>query len=220
MHGETRRLSAIGENVRCKRVSGSFGFTVVRSGNISGVHGERAGVVACSPHVDATLGLCMLSGDEAKHHVQVAHREEEKCSDEHELANMVGANCSSDAKWGDHTQFELSCDKYGKKEGETYSPWKILSEPRPNCERSTGKKQSKKDIGQEISDRTRKTSWKMMKRRLTTAQKTPAGRLGMVLPLEKLGQHDPNIRVVHKGDERTLHNRKFCHWHVDHVGPC
>ena len=40
VHGKTRRLSAVGENIRCKRVSGSFGFPVVRSGNISGVHGE------------------------------------------------------------------------------------------------------------------------------------------------------------------------------------
>ena len=55
-----------------------------------------------------------------------------------------------------------------------YSPWKILSEPRPNCEWSTGKKQLKKDISQEFSDRTRKTNWKMMKRQLTTAQNTPA----------------------------------------------
>jgi len=103
---------------------------------------------------------------------------------------------------------------------EMYSPWKILSEPRPNCERSTRKKQLKKDIGQEISDRMRKTSWKMMKRWLMTAQNTPAGRSGMVLPLEKPGQHDLNIRVVHKGDKRTLHNCKFHHWHVDHIGPC
>ena len=58
----------------------------------------------------------------------------------------------------------ISCDKHGKKEGETYSPWKILSELRPNCKWSTGKKQSKEDIGQKILDRTRKTSWKMMKR--------------------------------------------------------
>ena len=53
-----------------------------------------------------------------------------------------------------------------------------------------------------------------------TAQNTPAGQSGTVLPLEKLGQHDLNIRVVHKGDEHTLHNHKFRHWHVDHVGPC
>jgi len=175
VHGETRRLSTVGENVRCKRVSGSFGFAVVGSGNISGVYGEHASIIACSPHVDATLGLCVLSGDKAKRYVQVAHQEEEKCSDEHELVNMVGENRGSNAKWGDHTQFELSCDKYGKKEGETYSPWKILSKPRPNWEWSTRKKQLKKDIGHEILDRTRKTSWKMMKRWLTTAQNTPAG---------------------------------------------
>ena len=129
------------------RMSGEFGFAVVGSGNISGVHGEHAGVIACPLHVDAMFGLCMLLGDKAKHHIQVAHQEEEKRSDEHELANVVGENRGSNAKWGDHTQFELSCNKYGKKEGETYSPWKILSEPRPNCKRSTGKKQLKKDIG-------------------------------------------------------------------------
>jgi len=35
-------------------------------------------IYATWAHVDATLGLCVLSGDKAKHHVQVAHREEEK----------------------------------------------------------------------------------------------------------------------------------------------
>jgi hypothetical protein len=60
-------------------------------------------------------------------------------------------------------------------ERETHSPWKIPREPRPNCEPSTGKKRSKKNIGHETSDKRRKTSWKMIKRRLTTAQKTPAG---------------------------------------------
>lgn len=161
--------------ISLRLLSAKEGGAELGGGNISGVHGERAGIVACSPNADATLGFCVLSEDEAERHVQAAHREEEKRGDERELADVVGENRGSDAKWGDRTQFELSCDEHGKKEGETYSPWKIPSEPRPNCEPSTGKKRSKKDIGQEISDRTRKTSWKMMKRRLTTAQKTPAG---------------------------------------------
>lgn len=71
---------------------------------------------------------------------------------------------------------ELSSgERYEKEERNTYSPWKIPRGPRPNCEPRTGKKRSKKAIGHEISDKRRKTSWKMMKRRLTTAQKTPAG---------------------------------------------
>ena len=68
-------------------------------------------------------------------------------------------------KNGRSARSELSCDEHGKNgKKRTYSPWKIPSEPRPNCEPSTGKKRSKKDIGHEISDRMRKTSWKMMKR--------------------------------------------------------
>lgn len=52
-------------------------------------------------------------------------------------------------------QFRRTCKT---EERDTYSPWKIPSGPRPNCEPRTGKKRSKKAIGHEISDKRRKTS--------------------------------------------------------------
>ena len=48
---------------------------------------------------------------------------------------------------------------------------------------STGKYVAKKDAGQPISARISTMTWKMMSSRFTTAQKTPAGWLGTVLPL-------------------------------------
>lgn len=67
------------------------GAAELGGGEISGVHGERTSTstVACSPNADATLGLCVLSEDEAERHVQAGHREEEKRSDERELVDMV-----------------------------------------------------------------------------------------------------------------------------------
>ncbi|EIW51843.1 uncharacterized protein TRAVEDRAFT_24903 [Trametes versicolor FP-101664 SS1] len=61
--------------------------------------------------------------------------------------------------------------------------WKIPSAPRLEVGPSTGKKRSKKAAGQPISERTSTTTWKMMNKRLTTAQKTRAGWFGTVLPL-------------------------------------
>jgi len=86
-----RLLVAIG----LRLLSAKEGGAELGGGDISGVHGERAGIVAYSPNADATLGLCVLSEDEAKRHVQAAHRKEEKRSDERELADVVGENRGS-----------------------------------------------------------------------------------------------------------------------------
>lgn len=52
--------------------------------------------------------------------------------------------------------------------------WKIPRAPSPNVGPRTGKKRSKKAIGQPISERKRMMTWKMMNSRLMIAQKTPA----------------------------------------------
>lgn len=70
-------------------------------GKVSCVHGEISGIVACSPSADATLGLCVLSEDEAERHVQAGHREEEKGSDLRKLVDVVRQNRGSDTKMGD-----------------------------------------------------------------------------------------------------------------------
>lgn len=70
-------------------------------------------------------------------------------------------------------------DQTAKKK--THSPWKIPSAPSPKLEPSTGKNRSKKADGQPTSERKRIITWKMMRRRLMTAQKTPPIWLGTVL---------------------------------------
>jgi len=53
--------------------------------------------------------------------------------------------------------------------------WKIPMGPRPKFDPRTGKKRSKKVIGHENSESRRMSTWKRIRRRLRTAQKTPAG---------------------------------------------
>ena len=88
---------------RLRRLSTKEGGAELGSGKVSDVHGELTGSVACPPNADAALGLCVLTEDEAKHHVQAAHREEEKRSDERELAHVVGEDRGTDAEWAIHT---------------------------------------------------------------------------------------------------------------------
>ena len=56
---------------------------------ISIVHGQSAAIVTLFPGANATLGLCVLSEDEAERDVQAAHRKEEKRRDKREFANVV-----------------------------------------------------------------------------------------------------------------------------------
>jgi hypothetical protein len=127
----------------------------------------------------------MFSEDEAEGYVQAAHGKEEKCGDEREFANVVGEDRCPDAKRAipHSSSVPTSTATRGGRDC-TYSAWKIPSGPRPNWEPRTGKKRTKKAIGHEISEKRRKTSWKIMKRRLTTAQKAPAAWLGTVLLLK------------------------------------
>jgi hypothetical protein len=86
---------------RLHRLSAKEGGAELGGGKVSDVHGELTGSIARSPNADATLGLCVLTEDEAEHHVQATHREEEKRGDERELAHVVGENRGTDAKMGD-----------------------------------------------------------------------------------------------------------------------
>ena len=61
--------------------------------------------------------------------------------------------------------------------------WKIPRAPTPKLVPNTGKYVSKNLYGQPHSERKRMMTWKMMRRRLRTAQNTPAGWFGTVLPL-------------------------------------
>ena len=58
--------------------------------------------------------------------------------------------------------------------------------PRPKSEPSTGKNRLKNDMGHPISERMSTMTWNMMRSRLRTAQKAPAGSLGTVLLLEEM----------------------------------
>lgn len=57
------------------------------------------------------------------------------------------------------------------------------SAPSPKSSPRMGKKRLKKVAGQPTSERMSTMAWKMISRRLRTAQNAPAGWLGTVLPL-------------------------------------
>lgn len=105
-----------------RRLSAKEGGAELGGGKISGVHGERTGGIARPPNADAALGLCVLSEDEAERHVQAAHREEEKRSDEREAVDVVGEDRGSDAKMGDPHDPSSVATSMARRKGETYSP--------------------------------------------------------------------------------------------------
>ena len=72
---------------------------------------------------------------------------------------------------------------------ETYKAWKMPRAPRPKFEPRTGKNLSKKLVGNPTSERKRKMHSPRMRRRFTTAQKTPAGWLGTVVSLQETSDH-------------------------------
>jgi hypothetical protein len=59
------------------------------------------------------------------------------------------------------------------------------SAPRPNSDPSTGKYRLKNAIGHPISESNSTMVWDIMSSRFRTAQNSPAGSLGTVLPLKK-----------------------------------
>src|SRR5262245_15351606 len=88
---------------------------------------------------------------------------------------------------------------FWNKIGFTHRHWKMPSGPRPKWGPRTGKNRSKKVEGHPNSENSKTMTWNTIKRRLTTAQKTPAAWLGTVLPLSE----SRSAQAVDKRREKT-----------------
>lgn len=119
--------------------------------------------------VEGTFSLGLFAEDETDEDVETSDGEEEEGCNESEEVYMVRENsCSDPIKKVSYIILMGGIDA-------THKHWKTPRAPTPKFDPRTGKNLSKKDKGNPISERKRKMHSPRMRRRLTTAQNTPAG---------------------------------------------